>query len=245
MAKRKEQEIWSANIERALARPPQPRINAQTTRVLIEEYRPRPTGNASATSRTNVVCHTNDETDGVPMVSHTNMVCHTNMGDLWASVPVTQGHTRLWHAITDHLFRHLDPAEQAVYLQLFRLSWGWGKDNCFINLDHLAERANVSRMTASRALGRLVARKLVERTERVQGRGRAQGTSYRLPLPAWCTRMVSHTSSVPNKEKDSKEEIEKGAVRAEPQYCAACQGTGWRTVVRAGQTGVVRCQHTE
>ncbi|MBI3799761.1 MAG: helix-turn-helix domain-containing protein, partial [Deltaproteobacteria bacterium] len=57
---------------------------------------------------------------------------------------------------------YLTPSEQAVYLRLWRLSHGAGKDQCAIRYEDLAKLAHVSRSTLKRTLRKLSQRKLVK-----------------------------------------------------------------------------------
>src|SRR5215217_9724104 len=82
--------------------------------------------------------------------------------DLWSSIPVVRGHTRFWHMIIDHLYQHLDSFEQAVYTQLYRLSWGYGKETCNISNGRLAERANLKLTVTRRAIRDLQSKGLIQ-----------------------------------------------------------------------------------
>ncbi len=62
----------------------------------------------------------------------------------------------------DSLLPYLTPSEQAVYLRLWRLSHGDGKDHCAIRYEDLAKLAHVSRSTLKRTLKKLSQRKLVK-----------------------------------------------------------------------------------
>lgn len=115
--------------------------------------------------------------------------------NLWASVPVVKGHTKLYHMITDHLYRHLDPYEQAVYTQLYRLSWGYGKDTCNISNPKLAERANLKLTVLRRAVADLERKGLVEKVAYRFGKNKEQGIDYRLPLPDSLSRPGRLSSS--------------------------------------------------
>src|SRR3569832_992361 len=53
--------------------------------------------------------------------------------NLLDAIPEVRGHTQLPHRYSDHLPRWLSADEQAVYVQLYRLSWGWGNEVCFIS----------------------------------------------------------------------------------------------------------------
>src|SRR5438552_14410703 len=66
------------------------------------------------------------------------------------------------HQLFASLLPYLTPAEQAVYLRLWRLSHGDGKDQCAIRYDDLAKLAHVSRSTLKRTLKKLIQRKLVK-----------------------------------------------------------------------------------
>ena len=66
------------------------------------------------------------------------------------------------HELFDSLLPYLTPSEQAVYLRLWRLSHGDGKDQCAIRYDDLAKLAHVSRSTLKRTLKKLIQRKLVK-----------------------------------------------------------------------------------
>jgi hypothetical protein len=61
----------------------------------------------------------------------------------------------------DEILPTLDVFEQAIYLQLFRLSWGHQRETCIIGAPRLAERANIGLTKARAALKALAARGLV------------------------------------------------------------------------------------
>ena len=96
------------------------------------------------------------------------------------SLPEKAGRLDLPHRYTDHACSLLSPDEQAVYLQLYRLSWGWGKDTCFISNPRLSERSNVPETTLRRVVKKLVAKKLAEILDRKFGSQREQGIIYRV-----------------------------------------------------------------
>jgi predicted transcriptional regulator len=66
------------------------------------------------------------------------------------------------HELFDYLLPYLTPSEQAVYLRLWRLSHGEGKDHCAIRYEDLAKLAHISRSTIKRTLKKLIQRKLVK-----------------------------------------------------------------------------------
>jgi hypothetical protein len=104
---------------------------------------------------------------------------------LLASLPEIKGDARLPHRYTDHLCKLLNPYEQAVYLQLYRLSWGWGKETCFISNPRLSERSNVPLSTMKRVVVSLIDKGLVEKTGHTNGFGKDQGVEYRVPAVSW------------------------------------------------------------
>jgi hypothetical protein len=114
--------------------------------------------------------------------------------DLLTSLPEIKGETRMPHPYTDHLCRLLKPDEQAVYFQLYRLSWGWNQETCFISNPRLSERSNVPLSSMKRAVTGLITKGLIEKTGHKNGFGQDQGVEYRLPNLS----NQPNTSSQPN-----------------------------------------------
>ena len=131
--------------------------------------------------------------------------------DFKHSLPEKAGRLDLPHRYTDHACSLLSPDEQAVYLQLYRLSWGWGKDTCFISNPRLSERSNVPETTLRRVVKKLVAKKLAEILDRKFGSQREQGIVYRVskldsPPTMDSPTTVDRLSAVaPNKVNTQKE----------------------------------------
>jgi hypothetical protein len=164
---------------------------------------------------------------------------------LIALVPHVKGHTELPHAYTDHLARWLSADEQAVYVQLYRLSWGWGKDTCFISNPRLSERSGVPETSMRRAVKKLASKGLVEKTERVFGSRTEQGIEYRVfPLNRLskedrASGKDSPSNMAPNKERILKETDQKGV---DASRCPDCMGTGFY-YPGGKEKGVARCEH--
>lgn len=160
-------------------------------------------------------------------------------------LPDVKGHTQLPHRYTDHLPRWLSADEQAVYVQLYRLSWGWGKDTCFISNPKLAERSGVPETSMRRAVKKLIGKGLVEKTDRKFG-GSEQGIEYRvfsldrLTAGDRASNVDSPSSVAPNKEKDLKEN-QKGF---DASLCPDCMGTGFY-YPQGTAKGVARCPHAK
>jgi hypothetical protein len=147
--------------------------------------------------------------------------------NLLASVPDIKGDARIPHRYSDYLCRMLKPDEQAVYWQLYRLSWGWAKDTCFISNPKLSERSNVPLSSMKRAVAGLVSKGLVEKTGQTNGYGKDQGVEYRLPRLDWQPdvssqlRLSSQPKVDPNKVKAIKENTQTHpSVDAEPEVDA-------------------------
>jgi hypothetical protein len=140
--------------------------------------------------------------------------------DFKRSLPEKAGRLDLPHRYTDHACSLLSPDEQAVYLQLYRLSWGWGKDTCFISNPRLSERSNVPETTLRRVVKKLVAKKLAEILDRKFGSQREQGIVYRVskldsPTTADSPSTMDGLSAVaPNKVNTQKENTQTQAAPA-------------------------------
>jgi hypothetical protein len=162
--------------------------------------------------------------------------------NLLNAIPEVRGHMQLPHRYTDHLPRWLSPDEQAVYLQLYRLSWGWGRDVCFISNPKLAERSGVPETSMRRAVKKLIGKGLIEKTDRRFG-GTEQGIEYRvfrldrLTNRDRASSMDSPSNVAPNKEKALKENS-----KADASRCPDCMGTGFYYPEGTAK-GVKRCEH--
>lgn len=155
-----------------------------------------------------------------------------------------RGHLSLPNQIVLVLYRHLDPAEQAVYTQLYAMSWGYGKADCFCNLATLAARCGMGTTATGQAVRRLVSKGLIEKSGVQLGKGYDQGITYRLPLPdrlmesVRLTRSGRLTDSVDKKDLDQKQ-IKKGIAAGD---CPDCNGTFW-IYPDGPEGGVKKCSH--
>ena len=113
--------------------------------------------------------------------------------DLMASLPDTKGFLKIHFQLIDHLYPQLDPFERAVYETLYRLSWGFGKPNCSISYQRIAERSGMSPKSAQRASSRLEAKGLINKSGRVIGYQKEQGIEFSVVPPP---RLVSETRQV-------------------------------------------------
>lgn len=115
--------------------------------------------------------------------------------NLWDIVEQVNGHLRLPNTYLDSIACQLDPVENTVYLQLFRLSWGYGKDNCMIGIPRLAERCNVGESTIQRALKRLLEKNLIQKVTSQFGKGIEQGSVFRVVIPTSLVNLNSPINS--------------------------------------------------
>jgi DNA-binding Lrp family transcriptional regulator len=132
------------------------------------------------------------ESSQVPESSQPPQDRHISV-NLLASLPEVVGHLELPHQLVDHLFRLLDPFEQAVYLQLYRLSWGFNKPICSISNPKLAERTGMSESTVKKTLGKLRAKGLIEKLGMELGYGKKQGIDFRVSAPSSQPRRSSQS----------------------------------------------------
>ena len=198
---------------------------------------PPPVSHASGVSLTPNASHTPSESlapeppealRGESLVSHGSLTPDAwqdeTTVDLWAGVgELHTGFLRLYGVIVERLYRHLDPFEQAVYTQLFALSWGFGNPSCRVSWPKLAERSGMKQTAAFNAVKRLASKGMVRKGAPTLGKGKEQGGEFWLPLPERLAEDVRLargrrlTPNVSNKEKDLKEKSKKGINRLTPE----------------------------
>ncbi len=133
--------------------------------------------------------------------------------NLLASIPDIKGEARVPHRYSDYLCRLLKADEQAVYWQLYRLSWGWGQETCFISNPKLSERSNVPLSSMKRAVAGLVSKGLIEKTGQANGYGKDQGVEYKVftlgcqPNTSSQLNMSSQPNVAPIKKEKLKEKV--------------------------------------
>jgi hypothetical protein len=118
------------------------------------------------------------------------------------SLPETAGYELAFHQVTDYLYRQLATAEQAIYRQLYRLTWGFGRPRVLIGFPKLAERANVGESTARAAAKALESKGLIKRQGMVFGLNHEQGIEWEVyPPPA----LVKYLKSQARKRRRGSE----------------------------------------
>lgn len=162
--------------------------------------------------------------------------------NLLDAIPEVRGHTQLPHRYTDHLPRWLSADEQAVYIQLYRLSWGWGNEVCFISNPKLSERSGVPETSMRRAVKKLIGKGLIEKTDRRFG-GAEQGIEYRVfNLDRLTNQDRASSKNSPSNTAPNKELVLKEKLKAAASQCPDCMGTGFYYPEGTAK-GVKRCEH--
>jgi hypothetical protein len=167
---------------------------------------------------------------------------------LWSALPQSEGHLKLPNIIVDHLFQLLDLQERSVYLQLYRLSYGYGKATCKIGLPRLAERAGLGRSTVAMVVKRLVKKGLIAVIKREIGHIEEQGNVYWVSAPGSPSHGSPASGSpvpAPYKERIKENLIKGDAPRQRKDYsgCPDCNGTGFAFKDGDKSKGVVKCKH--
>jgi hypothetical protein len=158
------------------------------------------------------------------------------------AIPEVRGHTQLPHRYTDHLPRWLSADEQAVYIQLYRLSWGWGNEVCFISNPKLSERSGVPETSMRRAVKKLIGKGLIEKTDRRFG-GAEQGIEYRVSnLDRLTNQDRASNKNSPSNTAPNKERVLKENFKADASQCPDCMGTSFYYPEGTAK-GVKRCEH--
>jgi hypothetical protein len=99
------------------------------------------------------------------------------------------GFLPLFNQVSDYLLPQLTPPEQAAYIQLYRLSWGYEKTpdatsaRCILGFPRLAERSNMSESGARLAANGLIKKGLVRKVGMVFGKNREQGIEWEVFAP--------------------------------------------------------------
>lgn len=158
--------------------------------------------------------------------------------------------TRVPNGILDRVLPTLNPYDQLVLLRLYRLSRGFGKEECTVGYQTLAIACNMSSRQAQISVERLVLAGWIERVDTVQGGKSRQerGSVYRVNLPAANTKergaiaQGSIAGASTNKYKDINERIKRGATARDYSNCPDCEGRGYWWP-EGFEKGVAKCKH--
>lgn len=158
--------------------------------------------------------------------------------------------TRIPNGILDRVLPTLNPYDQLVLLRLYRLSRGFGKEECTVGYQTLGVACNMSTRQAQISVERLILAGWIERVDMVQGGQSRQGRGsvYRINLPAVPTKergaiaQGSIAGSATNKDKEINEKIKRGAPARDYSNCPDCEGRGYWWP-EGFEKGVAKCKH--
>jgi DNA-binding transcriptional ArsR family regulator len=153
-------------------------------------------------------------------------------------VEARPGYTKLPHTVADGILPLLDPFEQVVYLRLYRLVHGFkGRDEVLVSFDKLAEITRVSKRQVVRAVDRLEALGLVERTPQLKGKRGQRGNVYRVPEQLIATQATiageTTIASGARMKSSEKKRIDKAPVAAASAPVSIRSETNQKTLARA------------
>lgn len=152
------------------------------------------------------------------------------------SLPETAGYELAFHQVTDYLYRQLGTAEQAIYRQLYRLTWGFGRSSVLIGYPKLAERANVGESTARASTKGLEAKGLIKRRGMVFGLNHEQGIEWEVyPPPALVKYLkIQATKRRRGSKSESPSDFESPSESEPMKDNVLYSNTHTQTQVRAG-----------
>lgn len=104
---------------------------------------------------------------------------YDTVSDNDTSPRVVRGHLQVPNYISDVIAPSLKPDQWAVYYQLYRLSHGWGTEECTIGNKRLQQRTNIKETWLRVTIGELRAIGLIEVIE-VVNTAKIKGTRYRI-----------------------------------------------------------------
>lgn len=108
------------------------------------------------------------------------------------NVEINSNYSKVANALLENRER-MSTLEYAVFLHLFRFSWGYGRNHLRVALDKLKDMCVVSRDSIQRALAALEKRGLIIRYER----NYKKGNWYVVRLPANCSSACRLSASRP------------------------------------------------
>ena len=111
-------------------------------------------------------------------------------------VNVETNFTQWDNSISDYLVPLQTVYEQAVYNRMYRLSWGYHRDCCFVGYDGLVKSCNISKSSAVRAVTGLLEKGHIQKVEELNTK-HMKGTIYRVLLPHEIDPKLSQDTVVP------------------------------------------------
>ena len=121
--------------------------------------------------------------------------------------------------VFDALLQKLSPIEQVIYLQLFRLAYGAGKNFCRVGKKELVERTGMSAVRTNAALEGLVKKKLAKPIHRS-----VRGTLWRVFHPAEAGAEVAYKVEEGNRVRLKVKEARPAKPSAPPKKALEAPG---------------------
>jgi hypothetical protein len=145
---------------------------------------------------------------------------------------------RIAHQELEYLLEKLDGIEFKLYLRLYRLSHGWGKENCKVGDNNLMATLNISRNALRTAKRSLINKKLIEVIKTVN-LGPNGFTEYRVIrvgeqseenwyLKGTSTQKVTDTQKDPIKEDHDHDDLKKDHQRKTMMIYQSLTGNKWK-----------------
>jgi hypothetical protein len=223
-----------------------PNVSMRDVRRVQQEKAARSTVEVSAMAETSIAETSTVEEFQAP-AAQTSTVEIPAIAD---SAIVTSEFLRIPNGVFDRVLPTLLPSDQVVLLRLYRLSRGFGKEECTVGYETIGKACNLSARQASVCVERLILAGWIERVGVQQG-GKSRhgrGSVYRVNLPAVSTKAksamaestIAATSS--NKDKDINERIKRGAGALDSSKCPDCEGKGFWWP-EGYERGVAKCKH--
>jgi hypothetical protein len=156
-------------------------------------------------------------------------------------VPTKKGYLKLPNEVIDNVLPTMRPAEQIIYIRLFRQSHGFGKSSCLISIPKLALACRLSESQTRFAVRNVEARGYIRQLKVEQG-AKDRGILFEVwnpvvSTPVEMTPVVSTgVETTPNKEKNIKDNNESAVL------CPDCKNTGWYYPEGVAK-GVRKCRH--
>lgn len=154
---------------------------------------------------------------------------------------IKKGYQRIPNEVMDNILPTMRPAEQAVYLRLYRLSHGFNQRTCLISLPALALKCHLSESQTRFAVRNVEARGYIRQVRVEQGAAK-RGIEFEVWTPMETTPVKSAgvettgMETTPNIIKNIKDITNRDIL------CPDCKNTGWYYPEGVAK-GVKKCPH--
>jgi hypothetical protein len=120
--------------------------------------------------------------------------------EIISSLKPSSGYTKIPNTIFDNLPASLTTSEQLVFLHLYRLSHGFGKEQCLISLEKLGARTGLTGRTIQTVTASLERKGLIKKLGHNLGNGKSQGIIFSMEA-------ISSQETISRQEVLSSQEI--------------------------------------